>query len=369
MYFAMLACIRQGIRVLFFDWEGSTDPDRAERIGIPLDWAEQLKRKEPVLFRYFDRMRTGQQMFRLARRIMNQLPDREEGPVQLAFFCDSLPNVVPEQQDENDETGANALRARLFSENLPLIKSQLAAKRCIWIDVNQMRTKPGFSLGNPEYEPCGEAAKTQSDIRIKAKKTIADKEAKKVRKLMYAKESKYIEVEQTWDGRGVDKYNQMTFYVTKNKAFSPNRGTTLRLWFEEAGEPGRGIDPVFDCFEYLRLTGQVHLRKKMMTIDIPPFNQEREVHIPVWDEKKKDWKHDPETGEIEVEVQKRDTWTWMDFKQLILDPDSTKGAERKKFDIIAACRKQLEDESAWALYFEEQRRTAMKAVRGSDDED
>jgi RecA/RadA recombinase len=365
IYYAIKAAIAQGIRCLFFDFEGATDADRVERIGVRIDWADELKRKEPILFRYFDTMKSGEQMFRLCHRILQDLPDKDEGQVQLAIFLDSLPTVVPEAQRDNDESNANAMRASLFSSKLPLVKSLVSSKRCAWIDVNQLRTKPQVMFGNPEYEPCGEAVRTQSDCRVKASKTIAPKGRGPVK---HPKgESKYIETESCWDGRGQDRYNQMNLYCIKNKGFSPNRGCSLRIWFEEAGVPGRGIDPVFDVYEYLRLTGQIRYSAKMLWIDLPPFNEEREVKVPVWDDKAKDYKHDPETGEIEFASEVRKNWTWLQLKQLILDPEATKGKGMKKYDITAACRKQLNDESAWGLYFEHQ--MALNQASSSDDEE
>jgi RecA/RadA recombinase len=359
LYYAVKACISAGIHTVFYDFEGSTEGDRMQRIGVQIDWAKELAANEPVLFRYYDRMKHGEQVFRHAKRVLDRLPDKDTGPVQIVFFLDSLPTVIPEAQADDDETGANALRARLFSDQLPLIKSRLAAKRCIWIDTNQLKTNPRQLFGNPEYEMCGDAVKTLSDVRVKAKKTVPPPGRGRSEK------KSYIEEEACWDRSGVDKYTFSQFYITKNKSFSPFRECTLRIWFEEAGIPGRGIDPVYDVFEYLSLTGQIRLVKRKMResdkdkkpaflIDIAPFNEERVVGLPKpkVDAKGEDT-YNAETGEVEMEVEtlKRDFWSWGDLKDLILNPANTKGADRKKWDIIAACRDQINDNSAFERYF------------------
>lgn len=352
LYFAVKACIAQKIHVIFYDWEGSTDSDRIERIGVKSNWVKEIKNKEPIYFRYYDRMKHGQQMFSHAKQILDALPDRDIGPVQVAFFCDSLPTVVPAAQEQDSETGANAVRAQLYSNQLPLIKSRLSAKRCIWIDTNQIRTNPRASFGNPEYEMCGEAVKTLSDVRVKAKKAIPPKGRGRPER------KSYIEEEESWDMGGVDRYNFAELTVTKNKAFSPNRQCVMRIWFEEKGSPGRGIDPVFDTYEYLRQTGQISYRARHFTIAIAPFSEERRVLSPVIDPKTGEVKHDEKTGEVQMVEEQRSTWTWAELKSLILSPEK----RDKKWDLIAACRKQIEDESAFRLYFENMTNLAIKQL-------
>lgn len=365
LYFAIKACILLKIHVIMYDFEGSTDADRIERIGVKINWFKELSKKNPVYFRYYDRMKHGEQAFRHAKRVMDKLPDKDEGQVQLVFCLDSLPAVPPEAQVDDDETGANAMRARLFSENLPLIKSRLAAKRCAWIDVNQLRTNPRALFGNPEYEPCGEAVRTLSDMRIKLKKDIPPpKRGRPVKK-------SYIEEEECWDGFGIDRYTFASVMTTKNKGYSPFRECKLRIWFEEAGQPGRGIDPVFDVYEYLRLTGQLVYKAKVFHISLPPFNEERTIKVEQWDAKKKEAKTDKKTGEVLYEEMQKSTWTWGELKELILNPAYRKRGS--KMDIMAACRKQIDSGVAFDLYAKQLAADSMakaaKKKKGEDDDD
>jgi hypothetical protein len=126
---------------------------------------------------------------------------------------------------------------------------------------------------------------------------------------------------------------------------------------------------VFDVYEYLRLTGQIRFAKKMLWIDMAPFNTHREVPIPEWDKENNCEKFDPETGEIIYKYETRESWTWGDLKALILNPESTKGKGMKQWDIVAACRKQLNDESAWRLYFEHQRVINQQSSDEDDEEE
>ncbi len=342
LYHAVKACLDRGIYVIFYDFEGSTDGDRVERIGVRHDWTAELKAKQPVLFRYFDKMQHGEQMFQHAHRILQKLPDREEGPVQIVFCLDSLPTVLPQQKAENDETHANSLRARLFSDNLPLIKTLLSSKRCAWLDVNQLRDRPQVRYGSPEYEPCGEAVRTGSDCRLKVKKTIPTGGRGR------PENKRYIEEEPSWDGPGVDRYNFANYYVVKNKSFAPFRDATTRMWFEESGQPGRGIDPVYDVYEYLRLTGQVQYRnrpQREFVISLPPFDQEREVLVDEVD-KNGEPKVDKD-GVVKQKAVKRDAWTWRELKGLVLRPDLHDNIP----DITATCRQQIDNHSAFELYF------------------
>lgn len=357
LYHAVRACLARKIHVVFYDWEGSTDSDRIERIGVKTSWLKELKEKEPVYFRYYDQMKHGEQMFKHAQHILDRLPERDIGPVQVAFFCDSLPTVIPAAQADDSETTANAIRARLFSSQLPCIKSRLSAKRCVWIDTNQIKTNPRASFGNPEYEMCGEAVKTLSDVRVRAKKAIPPKGRG------IPERKSYIEEEEGWN-LGIDRYNFANILVTKNKAFSPNRECTLRIWFEEHGEPGRGIDPFFDCYEYLRMTGQISYRARKFRIALAPFCDDRIVT----QDKVKDGKvvHDAKTGEVVTEEVTRGDWTWRELKDLVLNPANTRG--RAKWDLVNACRKQLEDGTAFKLYFDTLTNQAVtKMQKGSDD--
>lgn len=73
---------------------------------------------------------------------------------------------------------------------------------------------------------------------------------------------------------GKDEYVYLHMKTIKNKAFLPFREGTIRLWIGHKGEKGFGPDPVFDAFEFLKMTNQVKEDKGKLTILIPKHEQE-----------------------------------------------------------------------------------------------
>jgi len=354
LYNVARSCVEAEIHCVFYDWEGSTDADRVERMGLRVNWLAEMESKAPVLFRYYNKMRDGEQMFHHARQIMEALPDRASGPAQVAFFCDSLPTVLPRAQADDPETGANALRARLYSNELPLIKSTLSAKHCLWLDTNIMKSNVRPGMGSNEYEMCGGAVQHLSDTRIKAIKTIPPFQGDHNRGKGEFKH--YIEEEPCWDGIGIDRYNFSRYYVTKHKGFSPFRETFVRMWVEQRGEPGRGFDPVYDVFEYLRLTGQITYNRQKLSILLPgAWNKEREVINEVTDDN---------TGEVATHTTKKTWWYWYEFKELILNPTNSK---TKTWDITRACREQFKSGKVWELYYNNIVHKTTKALTAVDE--
>lgn len=404
-YTSLKSAVNAGIPVIFMDYETSTDPDYLSRIlGVPLDTLFGKKDEDgnyitKPMIRY-EQPETAEKGFRLMHRILKGLPNKIEedgkyyfvydtktvgkdgkakengieeklkaakvkyvkddngklrvqaanGLPQVIFFIDSFVAMFPEARDEDDEKSAMAQVARVFSENAAMIKNRIGNKRACIIGTNQIRLRPG-AYGNPEYEPAGEALKFFSDVRVKTK-TIAVPVGTGV-----------IEEEECWDGDGIDRYRYVNLSVPKNKVFSPFRQSNIRFWFEEKGGPGRGIDPVFDCFQYLEETGQVSGKGRyILTI------------AGVWTSRQ---------------------WTWKEFKRFILNPNRLEsyvdfkmsnpeidalltefkacGGKNpyaiyedkninnlakqlcvildEKLDLPKACRAQIEDSSAFKLYF------------------
>jgi RecA/RadA recombinase len=308
----MAEAIRNKIYVFHFDAEGSADPMYMRRIGIQVDWVKeyaswQKKNWEPVYYRYFQPT-TGEQIFRYMHRILQKLPPRNDGLPTCLFFLDSLAAVLPEARDENDEKSPMAQLAKMYSEQFPLIKSPLAQTRSLFFASNQVRLRPN-AYGNPEYEPGGEACKFYSDARLKLKKTVGPGL------------TSYVEEEPCWDANGMDRYVYIKAATIKNKMFSPFRETIFRIWFEERGAPGRGIDPVYDTFQFLNETGQIELKKENI------FISSDSVVIQPWVGK----------------------YTWVEFKKLILDPKNL--TENAGLTLRKACRKQIENGEAFDKYF------------------
>lgn len=316
-YFACKSAVEQGIPVFFFDFEGATDTDRIERLG--LDFDAQDENGEP-LFRYYNLMHSGNDAFIAMKRLMDRMEPRHKGPVQAVWFVDSIHAMVPKILDEDEESGIRGAHAKMMSDGFRLIKSRLAAKRCLLVATNQTRKNPDARFGNPEYEPGGEATKFYSDVRMRMSKTVNPWGGKS-----------YVHEEPGWTGEGIDRYTYVNIKTVKHKAFSPNREAVLRIWFEENGKPGRGICPAFDAYEYLRLTGQI---RRGVRKEKPALGKEKSCLILKWECK----------GERADET----LYYWHEFKELLVSPEKANDPD----GIRARCLAQLKSGDAFRMYYE-----------------
>jgi hypothetical protein len=123
-----------------------------------------------------------------------------------------------------------------------------------------------------------------------------------------------INVEPCWDGKGNDRYTFSKLDCEKSKDFSPHRHCWIRWWFESNGREGPGIDPVFDTFQFLKMTGQIHKPVGTSKYSILMEGFEQSV----------DWKG---------------------FKALVLDPENG-GTLRE------ACWTQLREGNAFERFFD-----------------
>jgi hypothetical protein len=165
--------------------------------------------------------------------------------------------------DWNDDSHAQALLARVFSKELPGVTASMVEKRVTIVATNQLREKPGVKFGNPEYPPGGNAIKHAHDNRVKL--------VKRATPAGWLGKSG-VQEEACWDGKGVDRYTFSKLTSEKCKDFMPHKTGWIRWWFDSKGRPGPGIDPVFDTFQYLKMTGQVAKPPKgAYEISLPGF--------------------------------------------------------------------------------------------------
>jgi len=189
----------------------------------------------------------------------DDLPD-----IAALIIVDSYPAMLPESRDDDDPSGGMAVAARMFSEEVPKVAGKLRKKGVTILGVNQLRLRPAVQWGNPEYEPMGEALKFFSSLRIK----------QTPRAIPHGKGQ--IEEEDTVLGEsGTDKYRYIHLRATKNKLSTPFLEGWSRLWISDHQGNGRGFDPVWDCFEYLRQTGQCTGTMKKMTITLDDLHLEK----------------------------------------------------------------------------------------------
>lgn len=206
-----------------------------------------------------------------------------DGFMQAIAVCDSYPAMLPEGLDDDDRNDAMAEQARMFSTGIKKIRGGMRKKRMTVIGVNQTRQRPATMFGNPEYEPCGEALRFYSDVRLKTTSRSS---------IPFGgfKLDKGIMEEQSIDVKtGHDIYRFIAIKSVKNKLGGiPNREVWARLWVSDAHGQARGFDPVFDTWFYLKELGLV--KGTMANLKFHPST-------PLADAKKV---------------------TWIDFKRLVL---------------------------------------------------
>jgi RecA/RadA recombinase len=186
----------------------------------------------------------------------------QDGTMQAVLILDSLPAMLPERLDKDDAGSGMAAQARMFSEQMKRVKGKMKSKRIAVLAVNQLRKAPMVMFGNPEYEPCGEAPKYFSDVRLYTRPRVANAAPgnSSIGKGM-------IEEERGIDG-GVDKYRYIHIRAHKNKLSVPNLEGWLRLWITDSKNQARGMDPVWDTYRYLMDTGQATGKRNALKFTI-----------------------------------------------------------------------------------------------------
>ena len=249
--------------------------------------------------------------------------ETEDGRPQMVLVVDSYPNMLPEYDKEDQgRNRAMAAVAKMFSDQIKRVKALIGSRNVVWLGVNQMRLKPGERFGNPEYEACGEALKINSEIRLRHKACAIPQSYEKL-----GASAKGHQIEKSLFGDGRDSYRFITVDVVKNKVGGAVAGTRVhqRIWEYDRGGIARGIDPVFDCWQYLMLTGQLDGSARLSTLRLA-------------------------NGMTSAAIK------WPDFKALIIGKGETrsKALARAKLDrdpqLLAMCRRQIRNGTGYALF-------------------
>lgn len=243
-YSIFSAAVGDGTYTLFYDYEGTTDPNRLKKQRYPVDIIKQDSSK----YCYTKDLTVGEQAFDTVHDILTKVPRTKQGKAPILFITDSLTTMLPTAM----LNGTNQMNreAAMFSQKFKSVKSSLAAKRCIWVDTNQIRQKPGVAYGNPEYSPGGEAIKHYADYRVNISpiappSTVKQKEGR-------------MEIEKSITG-GVDRYTYSKFLVDKSKSCISYRQCLLRIWGSNDGKSLGIIDPFYDVYEFLNLSNQISI--------------------------------------------------------------------------------------------------------------
>lgn len=186
----------------------------------------------------------------------------KDGSIQAVILCDSYPAMLPKQTEDKEE-GDKSLgsQARMFADGLKRVKSPMRQKRIVVLGINQMRAIPMAMYGPTEEEPCGNALRFFSDVRIRTSSVSLSTAG--------VKGKGAIEEEFSVRTEGTDSYRYIKARTFKNKLGGrPSSEAILRLVVANAEGNATGFCHTWDTYQYLKLTGQISgPRKKLRFLE------------------------------------------------------------------------------------------------------
>ena len=159
---AVAECQRAGGTAAFVDAEHALDPSYAEKLGVNV---EDLLVSQPD---------TGEQALEITDMLVRS------GAVDIVVV-DSVAALTPKAEIEGDMGDSHVgLHARLMSQALRKLTSNINRSRCMVIFINQIRMKIGVMFGSPETTTGGNALKFYSSVRLDIRRIGALKKGDEV---------------------------------------------------------------------------------------------------------------------------------------------------------------------------------------------
>lgn len=153
---------KAGKTCAFVDAEHALDPIYAEALGVNVD---DLLVSQPD---------TGEQALEICDMLVRS------GAVDVVIV-DSVAALTPKAEIEGDMGDSHVgLQARLMSQALRKLTSNIKKSNSMCIFINQIRMKIGVMFGNPETTTGGNALKFYSSVRLDIRRTGALKEGDEV---------------------------------------------------------------------------------------------------------------------------------------------------------------------------------------------
>ena len=155
-------CQKQGGTAAFIDAEHALDPVYAEKLGVNID---DLMVSQPD---------TGEQALEVTDMLVRS------GAIDV-LIVDSVAALTPKAEIEGEMGDHHVgLQARLMSQALRKLTSNIKQSNTLVIFINQIRMKIGVMFGNPETTTGGNALKFYSSVRLDIRRTGAVKEGDEV---------------------------------------------------------------------------------------------------------------------------------------------------------------------------------------------
>jgi len=153
---------KMGGTAAFIDAEHALDPDYAAKIGINID---ELLISQPD---------TGEQALEITDMLVRS------GAVDM-IVIDSVAALTPKAEIEGDMGDSHmGLQARLMSQALRKLTSNIERSNTLVIFINQLRMKIGVMFGNPETTTGGNALKFYASVRLDIRRIGAIKKGDEV---------------------------------------------------------------------------------------------------------------------------------------------------------------------------------------------
>jgi recombination protein RecA len=155
-------CQKAGGTAAFVDAEHALDPSYAEKLGVNV---EDLLVSQPD---------TGEQALEITDMLVRS------GAVDI-IVIDSVAALTPKAEIEGDMGDSHVgLHARLMSQALRKLTSNINRSRCMVVFINQIRMKIGVMFGSPETTTGGNALKFYSSVRLDIRRIGALKKGDEV---------------------------------------------------------------------------------------------------------------------------------------------------------------------------------------------
>ena len=153
---------RNGGICAYIDAEHAMDPVYAKAIGVDVD---ELLISQPD---------TGEQALEIADMLIRS------GALDVVVI-DSVAALTPRAEIEGDMGDTHVgLQARLMSQALRKLTSNVNKSKTICIFINQLREKIGVMFGSPETTPGGRALKFYSSVRLDIRRIEAIKDGTEI---------------------------------------------------------------------------------------------------------------------------------------------------------------------------------------------